>query len=504
VDKIYLKEMLNAVKSELIRFRIGFMIFFIAISFSVLLVGLSWPKRYATSVTLVADETNIIEPLLKGNAEVSKIDRSEQAQQFIHTRGVLYSAAKESGLINNDMSADEQDRIVKAIRAKLQLVSIKHNAFTLSYSSNDPDKTFETLNAVVKVFLADTEERKREESLAAFNFIDTQVQSYKQQLEMAEEKLKEFNSGNLDGSREAVTSRLSQLRSDIENLNIVIEESVARVKTLQQQLGNEGQYQRSKGKADELKARRSQLNSQLATLLLDYKEDYPDIISMRAQLATINTEIQKLEASGEIYVGTENLANPLYDELRKQHSIAELELQSQKRRMESLLKLQQQEAERAQRVAEGQARYSELTRDYDVLRKVYEEMLSKKETARVSMTLNVEGQGVSYRIQEPAVFPLRPTGLVFIHFAIIGPLLGLLFPFGLIVAYVLLDPHFRSSRVLISQIPSEIELLGVIPHYNTPLGDRLLRKDMVIILSLSIISMIIYVALVVFWQTVKA
>lgn len=504
MDKVYIRELINALKSELIRFRFWVVIAFISISFAILFVGMGWPKKYSTTVTLVADVTNIIEPLLKGSAEMTKIDRSEQAQQFIHTRGVIEAAARERGLIKKDMSPDQQDRIIKAIRASLVVNSDKNNFFKLSYSSNDPDNSFEMLNAIVNVFLADTEKRKREESLGAYNFIDAQVQSYKHQLELAEEKLKDFNSENLDGSRETVTGRLSTLRSDIENLKITIEESQARVNTLQQQLGNEGQYQQSKGQSDELRQRRIALSAQLEKLLLDYQEDYPDVVTTRAQLATLNASINKLEGSGQVYSNTENVANPLYEELRKQLSVAEVDLRSQRRRMESLIRLQGQEEERAQRVAAGQAQLSDLTRDYNVTRKVYEEMLQKKESARLSMTLDIEGQGVSYRIQEPAVFPLKPSGIGFLHFALLGPLAGFLIPLGLLIAYVLVDPHIRLSRVLQSQLPPEIELLGVIPHYNSPLGERLLKKDMVALLSISAVCMVIYISLACYWQMIKA
>jgi hypothetical protein len=119
------------------------------------------------------------------------------------------------------------------------------------------------------------------------------------------------------------------------------------------------------------------------------------------------------------------------------------------------------------------------------------------------MTLDQQGQGVSYRIQEPATFPLKPTGLQFIHFAIAGPFLALLIPFGLVFAFVIVDPHIRSARVLQQQLPVEIEMLGVIPHYNSPLRDRMLRKDILAILGVSIIAMVVYIIFAIYWQYLK-
>ncbi len=130
-------------------------------------------------------------------------------------------------------------------------------------------------------------------------------------------------------------------------------------------------------------------------------------------------------------------------------------------------------------------------------------MLEKKNAARVSMTLDLEGQGVSYRIQDPAAFPLKPVGLSFVVFAILGPILGFLFPIGLLIAFVVVDPHIRSSRLLQAQLPDDIEMLGVIPHYSTPLGERLLKKDMLGILGGTLVALFLYALLAIYWHIVK-
>jgi len=322
-------------------------------------------------------------------------------------------------------------------------------------------------------------------------------------LESAEDKLKNFNAKNTDGTEEAVSGRISDLRQEIDTLKISIDESQARINTIKQEIGSEGQYLQAKGQLDELKARRIALRGQLEQLLLSYQEGYPDIVSIRSQIADLDSAIDKLQTSGDIYSGSDKVQNPLYEELRKQLSAAEVSLRTQNRRMESLKNLRGEEGLRQKRIAENQAQLSDLTRDYDVTKKQYEQMLERKETARLSMTLDIEGQGITYRIQEPASFPLSPSGLKFIHFAILGPLLGLLLPLGLLVAYVVLDPNLRSARALQSQLPADVELIGTIPHFNTPIGDRLLKKDMIFLLGSSIIAMIVYVVVVVFWQLTK-
>ncbi|HWV14512.1 MAG TPA: XrtA system polysaccharide chain length determinant [Cellvibrio sp.] len=501
MDTGYLSDMLMALKAELIRFRFWCVLLFLGVSYSILSLGLVWPKHFTTSAVLFADETNIIEPLLKGSAEVTKIDRSEQASEIIYTRAIILAAAKGAGLIKDGVSEEQQDAIIRQVRNGVSVQKERNNNhFVVRYTAKNPDLSFETLNAIVNVFIANAARKKRDESLSAYNFIDSQVQIYKKQLEIAEGKLKEFKSGNTDGTEEAVSARLSSLRQEIESLKITNEETQSRVNSIRQQLGNEGQYLQAKGQLDELKQRRQTLSGQLEQLLLSYQEGYPDIISLRAQIAELDTSMAKLQSSGNVYGSSDKVQNPLYEELRKQLAEADVELRAQNRRLESLKELQKEEASRLQRIAQNQAQLSDLTRDNDVTRKAYEEMLENREKARISMTLDIEGQGVTYRIQEPAAFPLAPSGLHFIHFAILGPLLGLLLPIGLLIMYVMLDPHLRSSRILQQQLPPDIEIIGVIPHFNSPIGERLLKKDMLSILGVSIAAMLCYVAIAVFWQ----
>ncbi len=503
MDKTFIVDLLKSLKFEAIRFRVWVVLIFLAVSFMPLVVGYFWPNTYATQAVLYADETNIIEPLLKGRASVTGVDRAKQAQETLYTRRVLEKAAEGAGMIGVNATDAQKAAAVRELRNSLSVKTEGQNNFTVSYSAKDPEQAFSALNSVVNVFIQDTARRKREESVGAFNFIDAQVESYRRQLELAEEKLKDFRAQNTDGTEAQVSARISQLRNDIETLKLEIQESESRVQSTKEQLGEESQYQVAKGEVDRLRERRRGLSRELDQMLRIYQDNYPDVISLRQQIQDMDEEIARIEFSGESYGSDNATENPLYEELRKQLSLAEVNLTAQKRRMESLLNLLEQEYDRAERVAENQAQLSDLTRDLEVTRNVYNEMLERKESARLSMTLDIEGQGVNYRIQEPATFPLEPTGLRYVHFAFVGPFLGFLAPLGLLFIYVFLDPHYRSVRAIQNDLPDGVDLIGVIPHYHTPLTERLLRKDMVLLLGLSVIAMGCYVALGIVWYDVK-
>jgi hypothetical protein len=135
MDKAYLKDLLAALRAELIRLRFWCVLLFLVVAYIFLAVGLVWPKSFTTKVVLFADVTNIIEPLLKGRAEITKIDRSEQASEVIYTRRILLETAKQAGLLKNSSSVDEQDALVKRLREGIVIARERNeNYVQISYT----------------------------------------------------------------------------------------------------------------------------------------------------------------------------------------------------------------------------------------------------------------------------------------------------------------------------------------------------------------------------------
>lgn len=497
MDPQQIKEMLLALKLELVRYKGLCVIAFILVSSGILGLGLVWPQTYETSAVLHADETNIIEPLLKGRAEMGKIDRSQSAKEIIYTRQFLVEVLKESEWTDENTSAEKVESLVKVLRGTVKIEPAGKEYFRVTYATDDQDKSYDTLTSTVNTFIAYTTRQKKEESYAAYKFIDSQVQAYKQQLEDAEENLKNFKSANTEGSEEAVTRRLSQLRSEIEALELTREETKSKIDTLKKQINTESSYLQVRSRLDQLEERKSTLMHEIETLRLTYQENYPDVVSLKMQIHELNRVIEDiylhegLPRGGKGGEGT----NPLFEELRIQLSVAEVDYKAQNQRLGSLNRLLEREQLRAEKVASNEAKLSELTRDYDVTKNVYEEMLGRKENARLSMVLDLEGQGVSFQIHEPAIYPLSSVGLKFIHFAVIGPIIGFLFPIVFLIAYIVVDPRIRAASQ-VEKTFSEYGFFSAVPYCYTAIGARILRRDAILIILVAIFFVIGYAGFV--------
>lgn len=497
MDAPFYKQVIQAVFRELIQFKSLVAAVFIITSFVVLLAGYLYPKQYVTSSLLYADVTNIITPLLKGRAVSTELHRPSKAREVLYTNRIMTRVVEEAGLITEDTLPMEIDRMITHIRKNTLIKPEGDNYFRVTYTDLDPDLSFNIHNALIKVFITDAADTQREESRGAYQFIDAQVKSYQRKLQEAEGRLKDFNATNRDGTAESVNNRIEELRQGIEEMQIEIDEQDARAIALESQLTSEGQFLAKRSKVDALVERLAVMQGQLDTLRLSYQETYPDIVSLKDQIAELQGDIAETEAAaatGGMRSGGET--NPYYQELKSRMVEAKVEQGTLRKRKAVLERMLAEEYDRSSRIAERRAEFTELTRDYNVTKDVYEEMLQRKEAARLSMTLDIEGQGVSYKIQQPAVFPVAPSGIQFWHLALAGPFIGLLLPLGLLVAYVLVDPRVRFTSVLQDLLPADVSLLGVVPHYNTPVAKRVLKSDMLAYGGLALVAMAVYGGLV--------
>ena len=493
----YIFEFIRVLLREMLRYKTWVILIFAVISLAVVAVGLVYPKKYMSSSSVFADQQNIIKPLLEGQASTTSVtDQGRVVREVVMSPRLLQQVVTDLGLtpeINNEYAVEAQ---INRLRAGLNVENMGSNFIKLSFTGNDPNEVYNIVSKVTDLFIKNASDSKRKESSEAFMFIDKQVKTYKAQLQDAEEKLKAFTSSNYDGTDQAVEARIATLRGEIENIKLNIEESTTRVASLERQLSSESQFVERRFRSDVYRERLMEAQSELATLKLTYTESHPDVVALQHQIDDMQRAIRETETRQTQTDGSRSAdanVNPLYERMRSEIATERVSLDSMRRRLDRTESLLKDEYARKQRIAAREADLSELTRDYDVNRSIYEDMLGRKERARLSMTLDVEGQGVTYRIQEPPVYPLTPTGLRFLHFFLMGPVLGFLAPIGVLVLYLQFDPRirFRGQLETVSKVP----ILGVVPHMASPLSQRMMRSDVILLGGFLFLFFCVYAAI---------
>ncbi len=463
----------------------------IVVSFGILALGFLWPYKYTSRSVIFVDDQNIIRPLMEGSAVTTKVkDRAADAREIIYSRQVLEKLVAMQDLWGVLTTPEEKEAKMQELRKKIKVQNTRSkDFFAISYTDKDPDRAYWATLKITQLFIAVTDESKKAESRAAYEFVDRQVKAYQAQLQASEQKLKDFLSKNVEGTEDEVNKKIARLMSDIESADLEIKEVRAQQEVIRKQLSGETRVVAQETAGSEIRQRIKALQNQLDTLRLSYKDTYPDIVSLKQQIADLQQALQEELESGRKATG-DAVLNPIYQDLRTELAKAEARMQTLLTRRASLEQLLEKEKLRMEKIQKNKARIAELTRDYEVNKEIYNDLLKRREKARVSMRIDVEGHGLRYRIQEPPSYPLAPDKIRFEMFAAGGLIFGLLAPFGLALVFVQLDPRVRSADQIEQQL--EIPVLATIPHWRTASERRSERRQWVAFASVVLVSLGVY------------
>lgn len=475
---------------------------FAVVSFGVLALGFLWPYKYQSEVVIYVDDENIIRPLMEGSAVTTKInEQASAAQQLLWSRGVMERLATNEDIFGKgagELSREELESRVQSLRDNLSVRTLGNDYFGIQYRSETPLLTFKITQQLGQLFIEESSRRKRVESRGAYEFIDNQVKSYERQLSEVEGRMKSFLSENVDGTEQEANNRLANLRSQLELAQLDRKELNTRVGSLESQLQNVSSTFSQKQTVDSYQNRISNLQDQLDSLRLKYHDSYPDIVILEEQIAELKRQREQAIASGADLSRTvkgSQIVNPLYQELSAELATVRTNIAAVDTRIESIQALINDQKGRMERIQSNKAEYSDITRDMEVNKEIYDDLLKRREKARVSMHLDVEGQGLNYRINESAQYPLTPSGPKFFQFAAIGLFLGALAPFGAVAGLLQIDPRVRAKAQLEEEVG--LPVLVEVPKVRTPFEKRRDRRVTQLVSVAAAIVAIGYIAIAV-------
>ena len=478
---------------------------FVVISLTLLAVGSVWPKKYLSSVIVHVNAENILTPLMQGTAErTHSTNHVSNAQEIIFGDKIMDRVIEKAGWLKTNPSVVEIEKIRKDVIEHIKITGYGANLIRIEYNDHKPMRAYITAKTMADLFIKEGESSKIEESTAAYDFIEKQVNEYLEKLTSVEEQLKEYRSDNPDsrpGAEAEVSTRVNNLQAEIETTKLELREEEIKLASLEKQLSGEAAITISHSKEGQYRGKIVSLQSELETLRLDYKDTYPEIVRIKHQIEDIKISLLKeietrekaktsAKSSGKVYVDESMFLNPLYQQLRSRSSSSETQIETLRARKNEMEKMLTSEYQRMRRIHDSEASLSKLTRNYEVNQAIYQDLLRRRENARVSKSLDEEQQGLTFVIQEPAKIPLLPTGIRFFHFAIAGIILGILIPVVLIYLLLNFEPKVRFSKIISKDMG--IPVLAEINHISTSLERSKIKINLIFLISGMIMVFIVY------------
>jgi len=168
---------------------------------TIIIIGYSYTlkKRYESSAIILVEKEKVINPLMRGLAvSQSGAERLRTIRQLIISRSRLLEVVKKLDLDLKLKTPLELENFIKAMRKAIDIKLIGHNLYNISYEGDDPQKVKNVVNTICNIFIEENLRATRGAAHEAFDFIQTQLDTYKQKLNESENTLRIFKEKNLE------------------------------------------------------------------------------------------------------------------------------------------------------------------------------------------------------------------------------------------------------------------------------------------------------------------
>lgn len=480
------------------------------------------PNQYEAKARIYVDTESLLRPLLRGIAiDTSMLTQVDVMQRTLLSRPNLQNVSRMADLDLASQTPAETEAAIAQLRQRIVLSAEGRNLFSLSYAGPSRDTATKVVQALLSVFVESNLGNSRKDMVSARTFIDDQLRDYAAQLDLAEKRLAEFKAANLGflPGENNYNTKLDLARQDYEKVRADLDENRRKRDELAKQLALVPRYTDSfladpgvfgagpplggtdAGATPEENLRVVELERKLKALLENYTDLHPDVVRTRRQLEQARQEAlqaQKIRAaqappnmpSVDPRARRSTVPNPVYEQLQLQlvaqdSSIASLESRvvRTKAEVEKWEKL-------AKSVPEVGAEMSKLTRDYDVIKKAYDELLNRRESAKIGSDMETQTQTVQFRVVDPPQASLAPVapkrGLLLLVVLLGGVMAGGAFAFLL----AQIDDSVMTVRQL-KEIVS-VRVLGAISLANAASGANRRRASVATFAALCLGLMVVY------------
>ncbi|MEO1137115.1 MAG: hypothetical protein AAFW68_11005 [Pseudomonadota bacterium] len=418
------------------------------------------PAKYTAQGTILVESQQIPSEFVRSTINAYAQERITTIRQRVMTRNRLLEVADEYDLFPRSLGLSESER-VSLMRERLRVDLITTSAqsrgnrdgtiaFTVAYADGDANKAFLVANKFMTLFLDEDVRARTAGASNTTEFFERESTRLRNAVADMEARVSKYKADNANALPEHLNMHLNMLdrsRNDLANAQAGIAQLEEERRFLETQLisGTVGD--------NSLTAELTRLESELARLRATYRDNYPEVVAKREEIASIrsrlapSTQITNLRqdltdaedaltaaeratpedpeavAAAEAAVETarEALSARITEESRRGSSdITGVQLEGRIAVIENRIRMLTKRSDTAReqiadletriaRTPEVERGISGLTRDYENLFSEYQDVLAKAQDAQLAENLEQNQQAEKFSILEPALEPDEPS-----------------------------------------------------------------------------------------------
>lgn len=452
------------------------------------------PDYFTSRATILMDTRSILTRILGKQAVFDDpVQQVEQVRRIMYSRPSIEKLIRRSDL---DLTVDtpkDMERLVEEMQENLILERQGDNFYIVEYDDNDPLVAQTVVQNLLSLFIEQNIGQIGNKNETAINYLNSQAEDAQKRLLDIENQIAAFVRQNPDElvDMSSVSARKQSLENNVRSLRTEKQFVSSEINQLERELsgtparisagGNFGQSPKQ--------ARLAQLIQERDSLLLRLTPQHPDVVALNNLIAQVQSSN---DTSGGI--GNSSVSNPMYTQLESQ-------LRRTKNRL-IVLDTQLQNDEMAmQNLIETMAKQPAIQQQYSKLeeerRLIYEKLLQLKqqiEIADTSTSVTTDVNLVEFRIIEPPVLPLRPTGpnrLILLLAIAIGSILA-----GLSTAFVRIQISGTMPTLKHLKAAFDYPVLGGITKVDVNQSSAKTFRDIIIVSIAFILFILLFTILI--------
>jgi polysaccharide chain length determinant protein (PEP-CTERM system associated) len=426
------------------------------------------PEKYEATARVYVDTESLLRPLLAGLAIQPNLEQQVALiSRTLVSRPNIEKLLRLADLDLNVRTASERDELIDQIVRTIKLDgSSSTNLYLISYRDQQPARARRVVQSLLTIFMESSLGDKRQDTQTAVKFLDDQIKRYEESLRTAENRIKDFRLKYLgvSGRDSDFFTRMGKLSSDIESAKVELqsaEESRAAYKreavdeappTL---IPDDGAVGTDAVATPEIDVRLASLRHDLDTLLRKYTDEHPDVVATKRLIAQleeqrrVEVEAKRKAAAAAAVRRTPSGQdqNPVTQQMRISLADAEANVAAMKAKVSGLQAQYDQLKAQASLVPKIETDYTQLVRDYDIQKKTYDNLVSRRESALMGKDVQDTG-GAQFRVIDPP--RVSPKAVAPNRLALLGVVLLLALGAGTAASFVAsqVAPTFHDARTL--------------------------------------------------------
>jgi protein tyrosine kinase modulator len=420
------------------------------------------PDQYEASAQVHVDTQSILKPLLAGLAVQPNVDQMvSMMARTLMSRPNLEKVIRMADMDIKLKTPEEREGRINALSKQLKIGTAgSENLYVISYQNTNPVEAKRVVQSLLTIFVEGSLGDKRKDSDSARRFLDEQLKAHSEKLVAAENAVTEFkrkNMGLMPGQGGGYYERLGEAKSAVSQAELELKEAENARDAMKKQLSGENETPSlldEKGGSNpaepvnpELDARIQALQQKLDALRLTFTEQHPDILSAQRVIAQLK-EQKTIEAKSRKSSPVGTAQNPVQQQLSVSLAAAEAGVASMKARVAEYTKRYEALKGAVNMLPQVDAEFAQLTRDHQVIRSNYEQLLARRESAQMGSEMEANASVVDFRVIDPPQVPSTPSApnrRILMSMVLLGALGG-----GLALAFLLsqLRPTFTDERRL--------------------------------------------------------